>query len=160
MWLLLEHLMMRSMVDEPSLEPCSCDVVDEGEFLYCFLTSSINSSHRATPFGKCSFSLHFFLFFFSFFLLLFRDTKTLSRNFFVWCVALCFVLIVCFNVVKLDKGESEFEMVEQAEWSKLGAARKHGGRERLVLLCESSVLPRYACVCVFTHIVPFELLYS
>lgn len=46
---------MQSIVDEPSLEPCSCDVVDEGGFHYCFPTSSINSSHEATLFGVCSF---------------------------------------------------------------------------------------------------------
>lgn len=91
------------MVDgAPPLEPYSCDVVDEGGFLYCFLTSSINSSHTVTPFGECSFLLFLpfflssFLFIFPFFfLLLFRDTETLSRDFFVWCVALWVFLIAC-----------------------------------------------------------------
>lgn len=54
-WLLLEHLMMWSMSDEPSLEPYSCDADDERRFLYCFLTPSMNSSHRATVFGVWSF---------------------------------------------------------------------------------------------------------
>lgn len=92
------------MIDEPWLEPYSCDVDDESRFLYCFLTSSVNSSHRATLFRVCSFLPYFFPFYF------FLEQRHL-------CVVVALFIRVFnfffnFNLVRLPKGENELEMVE------------------------------------------------